>query len=106
MFTYVMSLRVNIVLATLKQSGMALPVLESTQTLGDLQAQLISANAYLGAEALLPAFQKAAVSSAPYAYALDPSGESTLSLIEADPYRGGSPRARVAPLRNISGRRA
>ncbi|MBC2834113.1 hypothetical protein [Paragemmobacter straminiformis] len=47
----------------------------------------------LPAEALLAAFQKAAVSSAPYAYALDPSGESTLSLIEADPYRGGSPRA-------------
>ena len=45
------------VLATLTQTGMALPVLESTQTLGDLQAQLISANAYLGAEALLPALQ-------------------------------------------------
>ena len=45
------------VLATLTQTGMALPVLESTQTLTDLQAQLISANAYLGAEALLPALQ-------------------------------------------------
>ena len=45
------------VLATLTQTGMALPVLESTQTLGDLQTQLISANAYLGAEALLPALQ-------------------------------------------------
>ena len=44
-------------------------------------------------EALLAAFEKAAVSSAPYAYARDPSGESTLPLIEADPYRGGSPRA-------------
>lgn len=44
-------------------------------------------------ETLLAAFAKAAVSSAPYAYALDASGESTLSLIEADPYRGGSPRA-------------
>ena len=45
------------VLATLTQTDLALPVLESTQTLGDLQAQLISANAYLGAEALLPALQ-------------------------------------------------
>jgi Acyclic terpene utilisation family protein AtuA len=45
------------VLATLTQTGLALPVLESTQTLADLQAQLISANAYLGAEALLPALQ-------------------------------------------------
>jgi hypothetical protein len=45
------------VLATLTQTGMALPVLESTQTLDDLQTQLISANAYLGAEALLPALQ-------------------------------------------------
>ena len=43
------------VLATLNQTGLALPVLESTQTLADLQPQLISANAYLGAEALLPA---------------------------------------------------
>jgi hypothetical protein len=32
-------------------------VLETTQTLADLQPQLISANAYLGAEALLPALQ-------------------------------------------------
>ncbi|PIT74083.1 acyclic terpene utilization AtuA family protein [Limnohabitans sp. G3-2] len=45
------------VLATLTQTGLALPVLESTQTLADLQPQLISANAYLGAEALVPALQ-------------------------------------------------
>jgi hypothetical protein len=45
------------VLATLTQTGLALPVLESPHTLGDLQTQLISANAYLGAEALLPALQ-------------------------------------------------
>jgi hypothetical protein len=45
------------VLATLTQTGLALPVLESNQTLGDLQTQLISANAYLGADALLPALQ-------------------------------------------------
>ena len=45
------------VLATLTQTGLALPVLESTQNLADLLPQLISANAYLGAEALLPALQ-------------------------------------------------
>ena len=45
------------VLATLTQTGLTLPVLETSQTLGDLQTQLISANAYLGAEALLPALQ-------------------------------------------------
>lgn len=45
------------VLATLIQTGSSLSVQESTQTLADLQAQLISANAYLGAEALLPALQ-------------------------------------------------
>ncbi len=54
---------------------------------------LKAAPAALPPETLLAAFEKAAVSSAPYAYALDPSGETTLSLIEADPYRGGSPRA-------------
>jgi hypothetical protein len=45
------------VLATLTQTDLTLPVLETSQTLGDLQTQLISANAYLGAEALLPALQ-------------------------------------------------
>jgi hypothetical protein len=45
------------VLATLTQTGMGLLVQESTQPLGDLRTQLISANAYLGAEALLPALQ-------------------------------------------------
>ncbi len=45
------------VLAHLQADGLSLPVLESEQTLGDLAPQLISANAYLGAEALLPALQ-------------------------------------------------
>ncbi len=45
------------VLSTLSASGLSLPVLESDQTLADLQSQMISANAYLGAEALLPALQ-------------------------------------------------
>lgn len=41
-------------------------------------------------EALLAAFDAAGVSSAPYGYALDPTGETTLGLIEADPWRAGS----------------
>lgn len=47
----------------------------------------------LAEEPLLARFDAAAVSSTPYGFALDPTGESTLGLIEADPYRGGSPRA-------------
>ena len=47
----------------------------------------------LAEEALLSRFESAAVSSAAYGYALDPTGESTLGLIEADPYRIGTPRA-------------
>lgn len=39
-------------------------------------------------EALLAAFAQAGVSSTPYAYARDPSGESVLGLIEADPFKG------------------
>ncbi|NBX43186.1 MAG: hypothetical protein EBR13_06920, partial [Rhodobacteraceae bacterium] len=38
-------------------------------------------------EALLLQFAQAEISSQPYAYALDISGEETLSLIEADPLR-------------------
>lgn len=38
--------------------------------------------------ALLAVFERAGVTSSPYAYALDPSGESHLSLIEGDPQRG------------------
>jgi len=42
-------------------------------------------------EALLGLFSQYEVKSTPYAYALDPSGESTLPLIEADPFET-SPR--------------
>lgn len=41
-------------------------------------------------QALLAAFEQAGVSSGPYAYEVDKSGESTLGLIEADPLPGGS----------------
>jgi hypothetical protein len=37
------------------------------------------------ADALLPRFTAAGLRLAPYAYAVDPSGEATLALIEADP---------------------
>lgn len=38
-------------------------------------------------DALLGAFAAAGISSTPYAYALDPSGEGVLALIEGDPLR-------------------
>lgn len=39
------------------------------------------------AELLLTRFAEAGISSTPFAYALDPTGETTLALIEADPHR-------------------
>lgn len=39
-------------------------------------------------EALLAHFETAGVSSEAFAYAIDPTGETTLTLIEADPMRG------------------
>lgn len=41
---------------------------------------------------LLAAFAAASLSSSPYAYALDKSGETTLGLIEADPFPNGTER--------------
>ena len=43
-------------------------------------------------DALLAAFAAAGVTSRPYAYALDVTGEGTLGLIEADPLAGTSAR--------------
>ncbi|MEP3346399.1 MAG: hypothetical protein ABJN34_15210 [Litoreibacter sp.] len=40
------------------------------------------------ADLLLDRFATSKVASSPYAYAVDVTGESTLELIEADPYRG------------------
>lgn len=42
-------------------------------------------------KAMIDRFASAGVPSAPYAYSLDPSGESVLALIEADPFRGKPP---------------
>jgi len=47
-------------------------------------------------EDLLARFAAASVPSTPYAYAVDPSGESVLGLIEADPFATGAPRAVLA----------
>ena len=44
--------------------------------------------------ALLDSFAEAELRSTPYAFAIDPSGESTLALIEADP-RAGQPSREV-----------
>lgn len=46
----------------------------------------------LDPQALLSRFAAAEVPSTPYAFALDPSGERTLALIEADPFSAGSPK--------------
>ena len=45
---------------------------------------------------LLERFAAAGISSQPYAYARDISGESVVGLIEADPLRGGVPRPVLA----------
>ncbi|WP_415183784.1 hypothetical protein [Phaeovulum sp.] len=39
-------------------------------------------------DVLLARFEQAGVSATPYAYAVDPSGETVLGLIEADPFKG------------------
>lgn len=42
-------------------------------------------------EAILSRFAEAGVPTTPYAYAVDPSGETTVGIIEADPLRGSAP---------------
>ena len=45
------------VLTLLQANYLSEPLIDSNQTVADIQSQLVSANAYLGAEALLPALQ-------------------------------------------------
>ena len=45
------------VLTLLQANYLSEPLIDSNQTVADIQPQLVSANAYLGAEALLPALQ-------------------------------------------------
>lgn len=44
----------------------------------------------LDPEALLPLFETARIAATPFAYAVDITGETTLPLIEADPYHSGT----------------
>jgi hypothetical protein len=87
-------------IAILRHAGFAATVrLLTTGTLpegaltGLGEAFLAADRPPLAEVALLSRFESAAVSSTAYGYALDPTGESTLGLIEADPYRTGTPRA-------------
>lgn len=52
------------------------------------RARLGAAPAPVPVEALLDGFARAGLPSTPYAFARDPSGETTLGLIEGDPMRG------------------
>ncbi len=54
------------------------------------QTLLLQNPAALSENALLAAFDGAGVSTTPYAYAVDSTGETSLPLIEADPFFGGS----------------
>lgn len=62
----------------------------------------------LPAESLVPRFAEAGVRPAPYAYAVDATGESTLALIEADPVLAAAARPLLSDdvwvaLQNICG---
>jgi hypothetical protein len=65
--------------------------LPATAVAGYAEGLLTRPPAPVPAETLLPDFAAAGVSSAPYAFALDPTGETVLDLIEADPLRGRTP---------------
>ncbi|MDZ4311442.1 MAG: hypothetical protein U1A24_12920 [Cypionkella sp.] len=54
------------------------------------ESLLIPPTPTLSDEAQLAAFQAAKITAQPYAYAVDKSGETTLPLIEADPFPKGS----------------
>lgn len=57
----------------------------------------------LAPEKVLTAFAQAGISSTPYAFAVDPSGETTLPLIEGDPFMGSpAPRAILDDARWIA----
>ncbi len=66
-------------------------VLPDGSLTGYAEALLKAKPAALDNERLLERFQQVNLSSAAYARAVDPSGETTLALIEADPFKGTSP---------------
>lgn len=65
-------------------------VLAPEDVAGYAETLLAAPAPVLSDDVLLQRFKAAGVASSPYAYALDPSGEQTLGLIEADPF-GTSP---------------
>lgn len=71
-------------------------VLPESAVAGYAEVLLQSEPASLADDDLLTRFATADISSTPYAYALDPTGETVLSLIEGDPFRAGSPRPVLA----------
>ncbi len=60
--------------------------LSAQDVAGHAEALLAAPPPILPDDALLRRFAEARVAASPYAYALDPSGEATLPLIEADPF--------------------
>ncbi len=58
---------------------------------GYAETLLTAPAAPLADDVLLEALRQATFASSPYAYAIDPSGEAVLGLIEADPYRAQTP---------------
>lgn len=59
---------------------------------GHAEALLSAPRTAVDDEALLARFRAAGLASSPYAWAVDPTGESVLGLIEADPFPAGPPR--------------
>lgn len=64
----------------------------SADSLGDHARSLVSAEPRtLPTDALLAGFAAAGIQTRPYGFAVDITGETTLQLIEADPYPSGAP---------------
>lgn len=64
---------------------------------GMAERMLATTRPVLTDEALVAAFAAAGLGSSAYAYALDPSGETSLALIEGDPFPKGAPRPVLDP---------
>ncbi len=60
------------------------------------QELLTTPSENLGTEEFLQGFQSAKLRSSPYAFAQDPTGETTLELIEADPFMNSAPPALIS----------
>lgn len=87
------------VLPILRHAGLAATLrllttghLTDSAVTGYAETLLAAEPAALPDDRLLERFRQIGLSSSPYARAVDPSGESTLGLIEADPFKGVSPQ--------------